>query len=55
MRASLRIHSLLGLAVFIAWGLIAHARERISSPEAVTGKARSPQTRAGPSDPKLWN
>jgi hypothetical protein len=60
MRGSLGIHSLMGLALFIGWSLLADARERVAPTRLATTTKSTPQPPARPShvpavDPKLWN
>ena len=61
MRATLRVHSLLGLAVFIGWSVLAHARERVTTPpvqptaKTVPPRPSPPVVHAPATDPRLWN
>jgi hypothetical protein len=61
MRGSLRVHSLLGAAAFVAWALLAEVRERVSlhlQPTAHTTRPPVARAPAGPPtvvDPRLWN
>jgi hypothetical protein len=62
MRGSLRVHNLAGLAAFLAWSLLAHARELVSTTPGHAGIAKTVSPRPRPAlvppasvDPKLWN
>jgi hypothetical protein len=59
MRGSLRVHSLMGLAVLIGWSLLADARERVAPTRIgsakVTPRPSVLANRTIPGDPKLWN
>jgi len=61
MRASLRIHSPVVLALFIGWSLLTRARERLESPWASRAEKAAPPgpeplpSRAPVGDPRLWN
>lgn len=56
------MHTLAGLAAFLAWSLLAHARELVSTAPLHAGIAKTVAPRSGPAlvpptplDPKLWN
>ena len=62
MRGSLRVHTLAGLAAFLAWSLLARARELVSTTPIHAGLAKTVAPQSGavlvpaaPADPKLWN
>jgi hypothetical protein len=43
MRGSLRVHSLLGLAVLLGWSLVSSARERITPQRAISPPRTAPR------------
>jgi hypothetical protein len=59
MHGSLRVHSFLGLAVFVAWSLFVHARERIAPSRGPAEPRLAPRAPAAkvvpPLDPRLLN
>ncbi|HEY8040541.1 MAG TPA: hypothetical protein VIF15_12135 [Polyangiaceae bacterium] len=59
MRVSLRVHSVLGLAVFLGWSLLVNARERFAPQRApATPQRTTPLAQRIPppaTDPRMWN